>query len=994
MTSPASLNGTRTMFSIATLSRGRAPLAVSLAVFLLGFAAPEIRAQEEPTRLDELVVSDGRVQFFFFSAGQCIRISDTSINGVTYTIHSSYWQRRSGAGAPWEEIPGTQETGQVCSLSPDSAGEYRLVADISIGGERGLYSSNILTKAGTDPDPPAGLAPPVVTGAIVLEGDNDNPAILGSVLLVVVEFNEGVRVTAAPRVALTIGATTRHALYRDSFPFRIDETPCASGTCSLVFRYFIQASDSDMDGVSIPPDALDLNGGAIRDADNNPANLDLGSHAITNNPDVRVDGSRSHDPGRVVTVDIASIPENGDTYGVGEIIRVVFHFDRELIVTGMPQAELTIGDATRYASYDGPVGEPTEGVGPASLDFVYTVQAGDHDTDGISIPADAIDVNGGAVVNGTAGNATPITADLSHAAVSAQADHKVDAKAMTGTDPDPEAGLAPADQAAFDSLAVGKQIVDPVSDDRLVFLSPGRIREFDQGESYDGDYQYVNTGENMGTLTYTYDVTGNNPNVEKSVVELTFTSMTAGTFVHTYTETGSPPETLRGSFEFVDAPAEPVIEGDRAVLEEFYDATNGANWSSSTNWKTEAPLGDWVGVSTDASGRVAALELNDNQLSGSIPSSLGNLSNLELLSLEDNQLSGSITSSLGNLSNLEYLSLAVNQLSGSIPSSLGNLSNLEYLALAVNPLSGSIPSSLGNLSNLVNLHLTFNQLSGSIPSNLGNLSNLEYLDLWENQLSGSIPSSLGNLSNLEALDLSFNQLTGSIPSSLGNLSNLEKLWLRENQLSGSIPISLGNLSNLQVLSLSAGNDELCAPNDEAFQAWLNSIGELRWTGPTCPADAVQPKPADEVQATVEAAVEAGGGLRAGGPPVTIDMSTLFSFGAGVTADTDYTAQSSDPALVAAETTDERLVLTPGNSLPAEASSSLVVGAADGDPARATITVTAVRAGEMAEVEFTVEVEAAPSPAPAVPPLVLMLLAFMLLASGAWLQRRRRAVASF
>ena len=320
MTSPISLTGARAIFSIATLSRGRAPLAVCLSIFLLGFAALEIRAQEEPTR-------------------------------------------------------------------------------------------------------------PVVTGAIVLEVDNDNPAILGSVLIVVVEFNEGVRVTAAPRVALTIGATTRHALYRDSFPFRIDETPCASGTCSLVFRYVIQASDSDMDGVSIPPDALDLNGGAIRDADNNPANLDLGSHAITNNPDVRVDGSRSKDPGRVVAVDIASIPENGDTYGVGEIIRVVFDFDRELIVTGMPQAELTIGDATRYASYDGPVGEPTEGVGLGSLDFVYTVQAGDHDTDGISIPADAIDVNGGAVVNGTAGNATPITADLSHAAVSAQADHKVDATA-------------------------------------------------------------------------------------------------------------------------------------------------------------------------------------------------------------------------------------------------------------------------------------------------------------------------------------------------------------------------------------------------------------------------------------------------------------------------------------------------------------------------------------------------------------------------------------
>ena len=160
LTAPISLTGVRAMFSIATLSRGRAPLAVCLAVFLLGFAALEIRAQEEPTRLDELVVSDGEVQFGFFVSGRCIRINGSTIGGVYYFVHSSKWQRRSGAGSPWGDIPGTEETDALCAFSPESEGEYRLVADMTVGDERGFYKSNTLF----DPEPGQ------VTGVRVAEG--------------------------------------------------------------------------------------------------------------------------------------------------------------------------------------------------------------------------------------------------------------------------------------------------------------------------------------------------------------------------------------------------------------------------------------------------------------------------------------------------------------------------------------------------------------------------------------------------------------------------------------------------------------------------------------------------------------------------------------------------------------------------------------------------------------------------------------------------------
>ena len=51
------------------------------------------------------------------------------------------------------DIPGTEREG-LCSYSPTSAGEYRLVAEITIDGERGHYSSeNTFTVEGED-DPP------------------------------------------------------------------------------------------------------------------------------------------------------------------------------------------------------------------------------------------------------------------------------------------------------------------------------------------------------------------------------------------------------------------------------------------------------------------------------------------------------------------------------------------------------------------------------------------------------------------------------------------------------------------------------------------------------------------------------------------------------------------------------------------------------------------------------------------------------------------------
>ena len=239
---------------------------------------------------------------------------------------------------------------------------------------------------------------------------------------------------------------------------------------------------------------------------------------------------------------------------------------------------------------------------------------------------------------------------------------------------------------------------------------------------------------------------------------------------------------------------------DRQILEAFYDATDGTNWTNNKDWKGAGSVCTWYGVECQ-NGEVISLELSDNNLSGSIPSSLGSLSSLERLELNENQLTGEIPPELGDLTNLLSLILWDNQLTGEIPPELGDLTNLFFLFLDYNQLTGSIPSSLGRLSSLRGLHLHRNQLTGSIPSWLGDLTNLTSLWLGGNSLTGRIPGNLANLTEMSQLSLGPNDLSGSIPSWLGDFTNLTYLELGGNNLSGSIPPELGNLSNLTTLYL-------------------------------------------------------------------------------------------------------------------------------------------------------------------------------------------------
>jgi len=275
------------------------------------------------------------------------------------------------------------------------------------------------------------------------------------------------------------------------------------------------------------------------------------------------------------------------------------------------------------------------------------------------------------------------------------------------------------------------------------------------------------------------------------------------------------PVRAQSGFDCGDVTEIPQAECEALVA--LYESTDGDNWTDNTGWlETNTPC-SWYGVAC-ADSNVIRISRWNNQLSGSVPPEIGNLTALKELYLHDNQLTalpseiGNLTvlrelylynnqltafpSEIGNLTALEYLALYSNQLTD-LPSEIGDLTALQYLGLNNNQLT-ALPSAIGNLTALRSLYLDSNQLT-AVPSEIADLSALEELYLHDNQLT-TLPSEIGNLPSLRTLYLASNQLT-ALPSGIGSLTTLEGLVLDNNQLT-ALPSAISNLTGLFWLSLS------------------------------------------------------------------------------------------------------------------------------------------------------------------------------------------------
>ncbi|KAJ3693302.1 hypothetical protein LUZ60_008782 [Juncus effusus] len=203
--------------------------------------------------------------------------------------------------------------------------------------------------------------------------------------------------------------------------------------------------------------------------------------------------------------------------------------------------------------------------------------------------------------------------------------------------------------------------------------------------------------------------------------------------------------------------------------------------------------------------RVISLILPNSQLLGPISPDLGLLTHLRHLDLSGNLFNGSLPSTLFNATELQVLSLSNNELSGQLNDSIGQLKNLKVLNLNGNAFTGNIQSTLRLLRNLTDLSLSNNYFHGKLPS--GGFDSLETLDLSSNLLNGTVPVDFGG-KNLKYLNLSTNHLTGSVPSELGTqITPNATVDFSFNNLSGPIP-QTGAFVNQKETAF-VGNTDLC-----------------------------------------------------------------------------------------------------------------------------------------------------------------------------------------
>ena len=290
-------------------------------------------------------------------------------------------------------------------------------------------------------------ATPAVTGVRVSSSPaSGDTYLLGETIHVTITFSQEVDVTGTPQMKIDMDPA--------EWGEKTASYDSGTGTASLTFAHTVVQPNYSTQGIAVLANSLALNGGTIKSSATQ-ADAELSHIRLEHNADHKVDWQRSPQTSTptptpqtptptpipsVTGVEVTSSPLSGDTYLLGETIRVTITFSEDVDVTGAPQLKIDMDPADwgeKLAGYD-------SGTGTASLTFAHTVVEPNFSSQGIAVLADSLALNGGSIRS----LATQADAALSHIRLEHNAAHKVDwqrsppAQTPTPT-PDPAATPTP-----------------------------------------------------------------------------------------------------------------------------------------------------------------------------------------------------------------------------------------------------------------------------------------------------------------------------------------------------------------------------------------------------------------------------------------------------------------------------------------------------------------------------------------------------------------------
>jgi len=140
---------------------------------------------------------------------------------------------------------------------------------------------------------------------------------------------------------------------------------------------------------------------------------------------------------------------------------------------------------------------------------------------------------------------------------------------------------------------------------------------------------------------------------------------------------------------------------DASIMASMVSRYSQAGWAQEGGDPCLPASWSWVQCSSEDAPRVFSITLSGKNITGSIPVELTKLSALVELRLDGNSFSGQIPD-FSACHNLQYIHLENNQLTGELPPSLGDLPNLKELYVQNNKLSGQVPKSLFKRSIILN----------------------------------------------------------------------------------------------------------------------------------------------------------------------------------------------------------------------------------------------------------------------------------------------------